>query len=379
MVEILVNIIIVLLIIGFLVTIHELGHFLSAKYFKVKVEAFAIGLGPKIFGKTIGETEYRINMFPLGGYVKILGEGDEVLDSSETKNPRNFKNIGRWKQVVILLAGVTMNLIFAISIYYGFIISSSYKWELGEQARTFKPVVGKISLERKGDVKYSEVAKDGMAQQAQLPNSGTIVSIDGKELKYSYEFREYVTERKGENVLLKVCSTSCSDYNVTVSKEGKVGLYIPSNYRIFLDYTDSKAISGVGHSLNLLKLITERLSTIFSEAKVSGDYTEVANNLSGPIGIYLIVEAFKQYGFLTLLGLTADLSFTLAVMNILPIPALDGGRVLLIALEKIFGKYWNRKIEAYAINISFLLLLLLMVGIMFKDIIFFNDLRELLR
>lgn len=379
MIPVIVNILIVLLILGFLITIHELGHFLSAKFFKVKVEAFAIGMGPKIWGKKIGETEYRLNLLPIGGYVKILGEGDELLDEKAGGDSRNFKNINKWKQIVILLAGIFMNLLFALIVYYAFIVSAGYKWQLGDGVRDFKPVVGSIVVERVGEVEYTELVDGGASIDAGLPNMGVIKSIDGKKLEYASEFREYVADRAGQEVTLNVCEVECADYTVKLSDEGKAGILLPSNYIVYLDYSKDKLISGAGHSLNLLKLISERLGDIFSEAKQTGDYSTVANNISGPIGIYVIVEAFKQYGFITLLGLTADLSFTLAIMNLLPIPALDGGRVLLTVLEKLFGKYWNKKVEAYAINISFILLLLLMVGIMFKDILLFNNLRELLR
>ncbi|HRI05454.1 MAG TPA: site-2 protease family protein [Candidatus Dojkabacteria bacterium] len=379
MVEVIVNIIIVLLILGFLVAIHELGHFLSAKLFKVKVEAFAIGLGPKFWSKKVGETEYRLNILPLGGYVKILGEGDEELDDKERKDSRNFKNISKWKQIVILLAGVTMNLIFAVGMYYFFIIYSGYKWQLSEDIKGFKPVVGRIVTERLGDVEYTQLTEDGNAKLAGLPDNGVIESVDGNKIHYSNDFREYVTSKNGENVLITVCNPECKDYSVKVSDEGKVGMLIPTNYLVALDYSQDKLIAGFGHSVNLLKLISTRLSDLFSEAQSTGDYSVVTNNISGPIGIYVIVEAFKQYGFLTLLGLTADISFTLAVMNLLPIPALDGGRVLLVVLEKIMGRFWNKKVEMWAINISFMLLLLLMFVIMFKDIIQFDQLRELLR
>lgn len=379
MVEVIVNIIIVLLILGFLVAIHELGHFLSAKFFKVKVEAFAIGLGPKFWSKKVGETEYRLNILPLGGYVKILGEGDEELDDNERKDSRNFKNISKWKQIVILLAGVTMNLIFAVGMYYFFIIYSGYKWQLSEDIKGFEPVVGRIVTERLGDVKYTQLTEDGNAKLAGLPDNGVIKSIDGNEIEYSNEFREYVSSKKGSDVLITVCNSECKEYAVKVSEEGKVGMLIPANYLVALDYSKDKLIAGFGHSINLLKLIYTRLSDLFSEAQSTGDYSVVTNNISGPIGIYVIVEAFKQYGFLTLLGLTADISFTLAVMNLLPIPALDGGRVLLVVLEKMMGRFWNKKVEMWAINLSFMLLLLLMFVIMFKDIVQFDQLRELLR
>lgn len=380
MVDIVINIVIVLVILGFLITIHELGHFLSAKFFKVKVEAFAIGLGPKIWGRKIGDTEYRLNVLPIGGYVKILGEGDEVLDKKKAKDSRNFKNISKWKQIVVLLAGVTMNFIFAVIIYYFFIISSSYKLELGGDIRDFKPILGTISVEKVSEVEYIEVVKDGSSDKAGLPDKGFISSIDGVNLKYSYEFRDYVVQKQGQEVVLNVCvEAGCRDYPVVISSEGRAGLIIPLNYKVYLDYRNDKVLSGFGHSANLLALISDRLSELFSEAKETGDYSNVANNISGPVGIYVVVEAFKKYGFLTLLGLTADLSFSLAIMNLLPIPALDGGRVLLIFLEKLSGRFWSKRLEALAINISFVLLLLLMVGIIFKDIFLFNDLRELFR
>src|SRR5690606_14933953 len=110
-----------------------------------------------------------------------------------------------------------------------------------------------------------------------------------------------------------------------------------------------------------------------------GDYSQVVNSVSGPVGIYVIIDHFKAYGWQTIVGLIADFSLTLAVMNALPIPALDGGRVLLIVVELIRGKPLNKRLEAAVINISFLLLLLLMIVVIFKDIFTIDQLRSLLK
>lgn len=379
MLEIIINILIVLLIIGFLVFIHELGHFLTAKFFKVKVDAFAVGLGPKIFSFKRGETEYRLNILPIGGYVKILGEGDEEVDGKSANDPRNFKNIAKWKQIIVLLAGVTMNLLFSVVVYYGLLFISDFKWQVGPDLINLKPVVGEISQERIGEVKYVGLVDDGSAKKSNFPSEGEITKIDGKTYSLSSDVRDYFLQRKGEEITVNVCNgNDCADYTTTLSSEGKIGMLIPDNFSVYIDYTESKLIAGFGHVLNLSVVISEKLGSLFSEAKQSGDYSTVANNVAGPVGIYLIVEVLKEYGFLTILGLTADLSFTLVIMNLLPIPALDGGRVLLIILESIMGRFWSKRAEMWAINISFFLLLLLMVAVMFKDIFFFNDLRELL-
>ena len=133
-------------------------------------------------------------------------------------------------------------------------------------------------------------------------------------------------------------------------------------------------IAGFGHLLNVCKLSAQRISGLFATAKETGDYSEVANTFSGPVGIYVVIDYFKQFGLISIISLMADLSLSLAIMNILPIPALDGGRILILIVESVVKKDLNEEIEAKIINISFALLIILVIAIFIKDIVSIDSL-----
>lgn len=379
MLNFLVNIVIVGLILGILIFIHELGHFLAARLSKVRVDEFAIGLGPKIFWWTRGETVYRLNLFPIGGYVKILGEGDEVTSKKEANDPRNLKNKSKPVRVFVMLAGILMNLLLAVTIYYYFITSANFKWEVSPDFRTVDTIFGEIETEKTGMVEYSGLVEDMNAHKAGLPESGEIKSINGENLDFTYELTEKLKKNAGRSIELNICSQECGEYTVEVSKQGTIGIYLPPNYRVYLSYSGIKVFAGFAHAVNIVGLVGERFGQILNTAKHTGDYSEVVNNVSGPVGVYVIVDYFKSYGFLALLGFLADFSLTLAIMNALPIPALDGGRVLLVGIEAVLRKPLNKNIEAIVINVSFLLLIILMIAIIFKDIFTIDQLRSLLK
>lgn len=379
MLNILLNILIFILVLGVLIFIHELGHFLAAKISKVKVYEFALGLGPKLFSFIKGGVEFRLNILPIGGYVKILGEGDEVVDKKLEKSFENLKNKPKYVQIFVMLAGIMMNILLAASIYFFFIVSADYKWPVQMESVEFEPVFGEIVVETMGPVKYEGLVEGNSAQKAGLPDEGEIRSLNGEELERSDELVKFLVGHKGEIITLNVCADECVDYEVEVSDDAKIGIYLPQNYRAYISYESTGILSGFAHSINVVQLIGEQLSGMFSSAQKSGDYSQVVNSVSGPVGIYVIIDHFKAYGWQTIVGLIADFSLTLAVMNALPIPALDGGRVLLIVVELIRGKPLDKKLEAAVINISFLLLLLLMVVVVFKDIFTIDQLRSLLK
>jgi regulator of sigma E protease len=380
MLNFLINILLVFGILGILILVHELGHFLAARISKVRVDEFAIGLGPKIVGWVRGETHFRLNLLPIGGYVKILGEGDEVTSKKESKDPRNLKNKSKLIRIFVMLAGIIMNILLAVSIYYFFIIRMDYRWEVSPDFRNTKPMFGQIETEKTGDVEYSGLVEDMNAEKAGLPEKGRILEIEGEKLSYSYEVTELLKENKGEEVEMSVCADEiCSKYEVKVSEEGTVGIYLYQNYRVFISYAETKLFAGFAHAANVVGLVGEKFGEIWGNAQETGNYSEVVNNVSGPVGVYVIVDYFKGYGALALLGFLADFSLTLGIMNLLPIPALDGGRVLLVIIEAIIGRPLNKKLEALVINISFLLLVVLMIAIIFKDIFTMDQLRSLLK
>lgn len=382
MLSILVNVLLFILVIGILTFVHELGHFITAKLAKATVDEFALGFGPKLISKKYKGTLYSIRLLPLGGYVKIAGDGDpekEEKKKAQKKDPGNLQNKPRIAQIVVMLAGVTMNLLFAVIVYYIILATSGWQMTLDWQFEDFKPIGATIQKVIAKDVEYLELVKSGNAQIAGIPASGTLKSIAGETPMYSNDVGKILGEHKGEDIQIEVCNESCNTYTVPVSEEGKIGIALSTNYYVILSYENNKVFAGFSHVINTLRLIGTKLGDLFTQAKTTGDYSELSNSVSGPVGIYFLIDYFKNFGFLTFLNVMGDLSLSLAIMNLLPIPALDGGRVGILLIESIIRKDLDERIKAIIINGSFLFLMLLVIFIMIKDILNIQDIKNMFK
>lgn len=375
--SVVVNILLFLLVVSILTFVHELGHFIAAKVIGAMVFEFAIGFGPKLFSKKIGETMYSIRALPFGGYVKILGDGDSEEKVTKEDEKKNLNKKPKWQRIIVMLAGVTMNILLSISIYYIVLAANGWELVLNQEFKDFKPVGATIYRERDGDVEY-ELIDGGSAKEAGLPEKGTVKSIDGVKIEYTDEVGKIIRSKKGEYISINACIEDvCTDYSVKVSDEGKVGIYMLSNYMVILSYKENKLFAGFSHIRNSLILMGSKLKGLISQAKVTGDYTELSNSVSGPVGIYFVIDYFKKFGIVTFIGMVADLSVSLAIVNLLPIPALDGGRVFILLIEWIVGKELDEKIESKIINISFIFLIIVILFVIIKDIVNIDSIREL--
>ena len=378
--SIFVNILLFLLVISILTFVHELGHFVSAKIIGAKVLEFSLGFGPKLFSKKWRETIYSFRGLPFGGYVKILGDGDPGEEmNSKADDKRDLRKKPKWQQIFVMLSGVTMNILLAISIYYVVLASNGWELVLNSDFKDFKAIGAEVYLEREGDVEY-EIIEGGKASEAKLPEKGFIKSIDNKEIVYMEEVGEYISTKKGETISINICvDEKCSDYVIEVPEEGKIGISLPSNYLVILSYKEHKLFAGFSHIRNSLMLIGKKLGEMIGNARLSGDYSELSNSVSGPVGIYFVIDYFKKFGVIPFLGMIADLSVSLALVNVLPIPALDGGRVMILLLEWIAGKELDEKIETKIINGSFIFLIILILFIIIKDIVNIDSMKELFK
>jgi regulator of sigma E protease len=378
MLSILVNILLYIVVIGVLVFVHELGHYLAAKSVKAKIYEFSLGFGPKIFSKKYKGIMYSIRAIPLGGYVKIAGDGDPMGEEErkELEDPNSLKKKSKIAQAWVMLAGIIMNLILAMGIYCFALSRNDWYVSLSPEFKDFNPVVGEVEYEKLGEVEYVGVAEGSGVEEAGIPEEGIIKKVNGENIEYSFEISDAVEGMEGKDVDVEVCADDeCSEYTAEVAEDGTLGFEMYSNYLVDISYADNKIISGPGHLLNILKLIYEKFTNLFAEAKETGDYTDISNSFTGPVGIYVVLDYFKQFGFLTILTLVADMSLSLAVMNILPIPALDGGRVLILVIESILRKDLNEKTEAVIINISFILLMLFSILICVKDVFTIDSIK----
>ena len=370
------NIIIILVILGIVIFVHELGHLIACKLTKVYVEEFAIGMGPKVFSCKYGETIYSLRALPIGGFNKIRGEDFE--DEKADSDPRSLVNQKPHVKLFIILSGVLMNLLLAVLVFYILLISMSFKFGIDSKFDDFQPVVGEIGKEAfEEEVKYSGLVEEAPAMLAGFPDEGVIKKIDGEQVFFSSEVMEKISEKAGKDIMIEVCDDECYSYTVSVNEDGKIGILIYQNYFTYLEYVGwQKPFVGFLHVLNWGKIFGTAVGEVFSDAAESGDYEQVAMSVSGPIGLYVVVDYLRDLGFWPLLGITADISLSIGIINLLPIPALDGGRAVMISIEWITRKPLNKKFEAWAIQISFILLLLLMVAVLFKDVLYFEKLKE---
>jgi regulator of sigma E protease len=257
------NIIIILVILGIVIFVHELGHLIACKLTKVYVEEFAIGMGPKIFSRKYGETVYSLRALPIGGFNKIRGEDFE--DEKADSDPRSLVNQKPHVKLFIILSGVLMNLLLAVLIFYILLISMSFKFGLDSKFDDFQPVVGEIGKEAfEEDVKYSGLVEEAPAMLAGFPDEGVIKKIDGEEVFFSSEVIEKISAKAGKDVTIEVCDDECYSYNVSVNDEGKIGILIYQNYFTYLEYVGwQKPFVGFLHVLNWGKIFGVAVGEVF--------------------------------------------------------------------------------------------------------------------
>lgn len=352
------TIIIFLLVLAVLVFVHELGHFLAAKLFKIRVDEFALGFPPRIVSKKIGETTYAINSIPFGGYVKIYGEDIEegVLMSEEDKK-RNLSFAPRWKQIVILLSGILFNIIFA-----WILISISFMQGM------LVPVTSEM-VSTNSAVIITSIEKDSPAEIAGLQIGDKILSINSTINPKVEDVQVEVA--KSEIVELKVERENTSkDISLSpkVNDTNKKLIGISMSYVGTVKYGFWKSFYEGGKLT-----ITETRQTAVGLGKFIGNAVTAKkgtfSDVSGPVGIAKLSGQAAQFGFSYFLGFVSIISINLALINLVPFPALDGGRVFLILIETIFRKKIKPVIFNLLNGIGFILLILLMVVITVKDVI----------
>ena len=330
----LINAIKIIFLLGFLIFIHEGGHFLAARFFKVKVEEFSIGFGPKIFTKKGKETVYSVACIPFGGYVKMTGE----TERSEEEGAFNKAKVSH--RIIIVAAGAIINIIFGIIVY--FILSFSSGYNLSTTISEIIPI-----------------AQDNIANTLQIGDK--ILEVNNKKVRiksdiakalkdFNGEKVKVLVERNNENLELDVTPTKYSDgtYILGIQVSLSNGTVSEKLYYSFWETIDF--ISEMGENLKLL-----------FTGKVGVD------QMAGPIGISdIVVKSNGIYDFVYLLSL---ISMSLGITNLLPIPALDGGRIVLLIIEGIRGKALKEEVELGIQSVGFLLLILFSFYVSYNDIL----------
>ena len=345
------SILIFLLVLSILVIVHELGHFIMARRAGVLVEEFGFGLPPRVFGKKIGETIYSINLLPFGGFVKLHGESSE---EGVTYPERAFLNKSKKTRVGILVAGVVMNFILAVvafSVVYSF---------------------SGVPKETK-DVKAVEIVKDSPAEAAGIIAGDIIRKVDDKNVASTKEFIGAIEEKKGEEVSLELVREG-KVINLTVTPrenppegQGPLGVIISTTEVYFPPIWQRPFI---GMQLGFKEAIFWGQTIILGLGKIFKDLFAgmPPKDLSGPVGIFVITSEAAKFGILALVNFVGILSVNLAILNIVPFPALDGGRLLFIGIESVLGRKVVPKIESIVHTIGMVILLVLLLAITAHDI-----------
>ena len=336
-----------ILVLGVTVLIHELGHFIFAKKAGVHVYEFSVGMGPRLFkfNRKNDETEYSIRLLPIGGYVQMAGEDLETRDDKISSDKQMCNK--KWhERFLIIIAGILFNFILAIILL--FIVG------LINGAPNNKPVIASVD-------------DDYPAYETNLQIGDLITKINDKKIGTSDRLILELQVTSGKQITLEVEHQNGKREKVSikpilVEEDGQSGY----KYGFSLDNSvDKSFIGAIKYGFNkTLSLIGQMIYIIFY--LITGKLS--LNSLAGPIGIFNIVGDAASAGFINIIYLMGYISVNVGFINLLPIPAFDGGRLLFLIIEKIKGKPVNPKVENMIHSIGFLLLMLLMIVISYNDI-----------
>ena len=359
------SVIIFLLVLFVLILVHEWGHFIVAKKTGMRVDEFGIGFPPKLFGVKKGETEYTFNALPIGGFVRIFGENLDVDQSETVDNSRAFNNRPHWAQALVLVAGVAMNVIFAWFLFF-------VTFMIGVPT-----AVDETNASPDAVLKISGVLPNSPLE-GKVPAGAEILSIATAEDELvkptPTSFSDFIDEHEGESVELSYVS---GDVTETVSVKPVDGLIPDDPDKLAvgvglamvdtIDYGFFEGLVAAGSAtISGLKNITVGLYDLLAGSiKGTSDLSQVA----GPVGIVGMVGDAADFGIAALLTFTAIISLNLAIINLLPIPALDGGRLMFVVIEAVTRKPIN-SVWAGRLNlIGFVALMLLMIVVTYNDIV----------
>ncbi|MEE3343011.1 MAG: RIP metalloprotease RseP [Bacilli bacterium] len=344
------SLILFLIILGTIVLIHEFGHFIFSKIFGVYVYEYSIGMGPKLWSKKPkkSETEYSIRAIPIGGFVRLAGEEGEDGDKTVPKN-RKLYNKGFLQRFLIFFMGPGFNFLLAVvTLFVSCVI-------FGGMLTT---------------TKLDNITDEYPAYAAGLRNGDTLIEVQGERVYSWTQARlKIATAKEGKAIKFTVKDDSGNTKKVSVTpkkiedKKGNVSYVYGVGCKI-------EKLKGLGGSIKYSILQTkEMLITMYETLKYLFTGKLGVNDLSGPVGVYEIVDKESQSGVSNLLYLLAFLSVNVGVINLIPFPAFDGGHILFLIIEKIRRKPVDANIEATITGIGFVCLMLMMIYITFHDVL----------
>ncbi len=351
-------------VLSVLVFVHELGHYLVARWCRVRVEAFSIGFGPQLTGwDDKAGTRWKICAFPLGGYVKMFGEQDFADDDeqpamTEAEKAVSFHHKTLRQRVAIVTAGPAANFLFAIVLFAGMFVTVG--------VATHLPVVG-------------EVQADSAAAAAGFAVGDRILSIDGEPVANFEDLRRLVSERpdmataievrRGEETMQLTATPQATTVARAEGAERRIGILGIKADPSAVDYQRYGPIQAVTAAVGQVFAISAQIMVALWEI-ISG--TRTAAELGGPLRIAQLSGEVAQHGFGNLLRFTAALSINLGLINLFPIPMLDGGHLAFYAAEAVRGRPLGRRIQEYGFRFGLAVVLLLIIFVTWNDLMSLN-------
>lgn len=360
-----------ILILAVLVLVHEFGHFWTARKFGCKVEEFGFGFPPRLFSwrrKKEGSdgTLYTLNLLPLGGFVRLKGEGGEERQDSDS-----FSHQKPWKRAVILLAGVAMNFLLAL-------VLLTVGYTVGVPQVITDDISSKATIEDVA-IRVADILPDSPAQKAGLIPGDAILAYRENDADTAVtsivELQEYIANHNDREVSLLVRSyeneteryVAITPQFFADAQRGAIGVVLVRtglvSYPVYM-----APFVGLSSAVSLTRQFLSSLVTMIGSLFTS---SQTPIDVTGPVGIAKMTGQFMRQGFVYLLSFISLLSLNLAFINVLPFPALDGGRLLFLVIEKIRRKPNNQKIEQIMHLVGFVVLISMVVFVTYKDIVHF--------
>lgn len=354
------TLIIFILVLGILILTHEWGHFITARKSGLTVEEFGFGFPPRIFSIKRGETLYSINLLPLGGFVKILGE-----DGTEPDNPKSFSSKPVGIRSLITVSGVFMNfLLAALLLVIGFYIGLPQIIDKDNEV-----------LAKNVEIQIVAVNSGSPAEKARIKMGDVIKYVKSENKNIAINeiaiLQENINDRKGKEITIAV-QRGKEIFEVKAAPrinppggEGALGIALAKTGIISYPWYKSFWL-GIKSAFIISWEIIKGFGSLIKNLITSGT---IPRDISGPVGIAVLTNQAATLGFIYLLQLVAIISLNLAVLNLIPFPALDGGRLLFLGIEKIKGSKVNPKIENTIHSVGIVLLLALVILITYRDIL----------
>ncbi len=352
--------IIAILIFAMLVSVHEFGHFITAKLSGMYVEEFSIGMGPLLLSKQVGETRYTLRALPLGGFVRVLGEDlaeeeRKGIEKIQVPDERRYQNRPVWQRMIFAAAGSIMNMLTAVVIF----------------AVMFMVLGVAVPIENP-DTTISGLVENGPAASVGVEPGDKFVAIDGQSIETWEEMNAIIMEASTEDVLTVTVEREGQQFDVqiqpTMSEDGSralLGIYATTAERQAVG--PIRAISlGASATWETTVLMVDVVGDLFT-GKI--DIMDEEEGLSGPVGIVQIIDESTKAGWVYVFNLAALLSINLGVINMLPIPALDGCKLVFLLYEALRGKPIAPEKEGMLNLVGFMLLMGLIAVVTYKDIV----------